>query len=411
MKTPIFYPWQCLDAERIVKPLIAARGYLYKKNLTEVNSPFFNRKKNQSTSQAFCSSLPSSILLYGADGIGKLKFALGLCQTLLCENSLKLFEENQNYHYACGQCQACLWFKGNRHPDFHLSMPENDIHLISPMRDWTEGAVPNRKQGKNGRLNFSSKEIKIEQVRVLSEFARISSQCSGLRIVMIYPAESLNDIALNCLLKLIEEPPPSLLFVLVGKHPSLIKPTLVSRCLRIPLSYPDLSQAKDWLRKENCLEVDKILALSGGAPLFAIREAKLLKLDGEYEIVLNQLAIGQSMNVQICMEGFSKIELVDSIRILQRWAIDLMYRASLGEPLVKENDKLRDSADVSCSTKRLGYFIDYEKSISILATKVDRIKLGKFYKSLIKTQSLSRNFLNVKLVIERLLYDYVNVFF
>src|SRR5690606_23620801 len=95
----------------------------------------------------------------------------------------------------------------------------------------------------------------------------------GWRVAVLYPAETLNVISANTLLKILEEPPANTVFLLAGESPDRLLPTLVSRCRRLPLSVPSPEQARSWLASQGVEQADEWLAACGGAPLLARERA------------------------------------------------------------------------------------------------------------------------------------------
>src|SRR5262252_676418 len=142
--------------------------------------------------------LPHAVLVQSGDGWGELEFAQGAAQSLLCESP-------KPGYLACGTCQACNWFLAGNHPDFRLLVPES-----MAVEATEEGAEPGKKR---------SEQIKIEQVRDLADFLAVGTHRAGLRVILIYPAETMNPNTQNALLKALEEPPPATVFLLVTTQP------------------------------------------------------------------------------------------------------------------------------------------------------------------------------------------------
>lgn len=107
-------------------------------------------------------------------------------------------------HGPCGSCRMCLHVLSDSHPDIHRVQPDNPA-----------GA------------------IKIEQIRELQTTAYRTPQLGGRQVFLLYPAEAMNHAAASALLKILEEPAASTVFILVTTNPSLILPTIVSRCQQI----------------------------------------------------------------------------------------------------------------------------------------------------------------------------------
>jgi DNA polymerase-3 subunit delta' len=121
--------------------------------------------------------------------------------------------------------------------------------------------------------------ISVDDVRrVLHIFEQAAGE-GGWRMVIIDSADDLNASSANALLKIIEEPPPNSLFLIVAQQPGRILPTIRSRCRRLmlqPLGEPDLQAATRAALQAAEIETDEArlasaCARAGGAPREALR--------------------------------------------------------------------------------------------------------------------------------------------
>ena len=78
-------------------------------------------------------------------------------------------------------------------------------------------------------------ELAVDDARQLSEFFGLTAGSGGWRVAIIDAADDLNNASANALLKLIEEPPPKCLLLLVCNQPGRLLRTIRSRCMRIDL--------------------------------------------------------------------------------------------------------------------------------------------------------------------------------
>jgi DNA polymerase-3 subunit delta' len=193
-------------------------------------------------------------LLYGLGGIGKRTFARAAAASLLCEQPQQ--------GLACGQCPACQWVNAGNHPDLRLVRPE-----ALALEEGDPAAI--EEASSSTTKKNPSREIRVEQLRELGNWFNNSTHRGGWRVAVIYPAQAMNHVTANALLKVLEEPPEHTVFLMVCDAPDRLLPTLVSRCRRMAITVPDASQALAWLQEQGVEQAQDWLALAGGAPLLA----------------------------------------------------------------------------------------------------------------------------------------------
>mgnify|MGYP001452052554 CR=1 FL=1 len=179
--------------------------------------------------------LPNSILFSGPKGLGKSTFAYHIINYLLSKNeerkySVKDFSiDETNLSYKL--------LTANVHPNFFLI--EN---------------------------NLLEKDIKIEQVRSLSEFLNKSTYTRDLKIIMIDNVENLNLNSSNALLKAIEEPQNNTLFFIIYNSSMKILDTVKSRCTEFRFGFTKFEKVKifesivkQYKNKFEISEINKII--------------------------------------------------------------------------------------------------------------------------------------------------------
>ena len=190
-------------------------------------------------------------LLAGKPGVGKLEFAIHMARHLFCRHATA--------HGPCGSCQDCHLFQAGNHPDWMLLQPE-------------------------------LRQLKIELIRDAIEFAQNTSQRGGAKVIVLKPAESMNNNAANALLKILEEPPAKTFLFLISDQPGLLLATLRSRCQLLDFPPPPAEQALQWLQAHK-LSADKAafyLQLAQGSPLHALQLAEQQAEVG-FELLLSTL--------------------------------------------------------------------------------------------------------------------------
>lgn len=257
-------------------------------------------------------------LLHGPAGIGKLQFAAAAAASLLCESP--------EQGLACGRCAACGWIAAGNHPDLRRIRPEAvALEEGAETAEQEESAEP----ATGSARRAPSRDIRIDQIRALESWFNTATHRGGWRVALLYPAQALNVISANALLKVLEEPPPNTVFLLVADAPDRLLPTLVSRCRRLPLAAPPRGQALQWLAAQGVKPAEPWLAAAGGAPLAAQRLAGQREEPcpawlGQF---LAPLAKGQAPDVGGLTETLEKLAPLEWIDTLQRLMTDLVFAA------------------------------------------------------------------------------------
>ncbi len=187
--------------------------------------------------------------LLGPRGIGKATLAWHMLREWFAESE----EERRHCHRPDHPLFSRIRARG--HPDLHLlEAPET-------------GAV---------------REIPVAAVREV--LVRLKSTAySGRRALLVDAACELNRHAANALLKMVEEPPRHTLILLVCHRPRAVPPTLLSRCLRVPLRplQPEEMEAAlaRWLPERDADGRRRLAVLAAGRLGEALRLERAALLD------------------------------------------------------------------------------------------------------------------------------------
>ena len=113
-------------------------------------------------------------------------------------------------------------------------------------------------------------QIAVEDVRKINGFMSLTPAEGGWRVVIVDGAEELNQASANALLKVLEEPPPRAILLLVCSAPGRLLPTIRSRCRRLrlsPLTDADMGQLlAQYVPELPDLERGRLVTLAEGAP-------------------------------------------------------------------------------------------------------------------------------------------------
>ncbi|MFO1033657.1 MAG: DNA polymerase III subunit delta' [Hyphomicrobiales bacterium] len=174
-------------------------------------------------------------LLCGPKGVGKATFAYAMARDILGHRNSE---------------QSDRWIAARAHPG-----------LFVLERGFTESKPKRLRQ-----------EISVDDARKLTDFFSRTASDDGWRVALVDCADDLSNEAANALLKLVEEPPPKCLILLVCNRPGVVLRTLRSRCRRVPFErLPDaeVREVLAGLPLEKPLpsdEIERLLPLCQGAP-------------------------------------------------------------------------------------------------------------------------------------------------
>src|ERR1700754_2265743 len=196
-----------------------------------------------------------ALLFLGKEGSGALPLALAFAQYIVCQQ----VKENPGAADSCGICPPCMKAKQLMHPDIHFSFPviprkpgdkPVSTDYISEWRefikqyaygnayDWLQFIGAENKQG-----NITAQECN-DIIHKLS----LKSFESGYKILILWMPEYLGNEG-NKLLKLIEEPPPDTLFLLVAENESLVLQTILSRTQLVKIPLPETTDIEQALQE------------------------------------------------------------------------------------------------------------------------------------------------------------------
>jgi DNA polymerase-3 subunit delta' len=198
-------------------------------------------------------------LLHGPSGLGQYTLSLSLAQAWLCDRPTA--------DGACGQCDSCHQVAVRAHTDLVVLMPETAmLELGWPLAEKAQSELDEKKRK-------PSREIRIDAMRDTLEFAQRTSGRGRGKVVMVYPAERMNQVTANALLKTLEEPPGEMRFVLATEAAHQLLPTIRSRCQAHTLAWPSEAEAVGWLQEQGvpAAAAPVLLRAAGGRPEDALR--------------------------------------------------------------------------------------------------------------------------------------------
>ncbi len=159
--------------------------------------------------------IPHAILIEGDLGTGKHTLAKHLSKAIVCDKD----------NAPCLACNNCRLADIASHPDITVIAPED-----------------------------GKKNIAVAQIRALRDEAIIKPHQAPKRVFIIDNADTMNEQSQNALLKVLEEPPKTVMFILIAESKSSLLDTIISRCVTLTLSTPEFEVAFNYLKSNTAFD-------------------------------------------------------------------------------------------------------------------------------------------------------------
>jgi DNA polymerase-3 subunit delta' len=167
-------------------------------------------------------AIAHAYLLVGPRHVGKGTLAINLAQALNCDGP----------ELPCGQCRSCQRILEGKHAD------------VTPI-------------GLDSRT-----EIGIDDIRGLQRLANLPPYEGKCKVFIIDEAEYLSTEAANSLLKILEEPPQKVVWLLLAAEEERLLPTIISRCQRLELKPVPSERIQEVLINSHNVDADKAKLLT-----------------------------------------------------------------------------------------------------------------------------------------------------
>lgn len=266
--------------------------------------------------------LSHAYIFSGPAGVGKTTAARAFAKWILCEST--------NSDGACGICRSCLEMDAGSHPDY-IQLPKE----------------------KNSQLKKES-TISIADIRWLAE--RLGQSGYGTRtVVVLRNAENMTREAANAFLKLLEEPPENIIFLLTSSQVSEMLPTVMSRVQEVifsPLSTEHLrclcEQSFPTLSQQACETAVDLASGSYARMMQIIEHPEIQEVRTAFVDMIAgmaQMHPGQWVLYTINWGNKEKLLMAEQhFNMAERWFVDALIYAFLPE----RNRQLKDLAQAKC---------------------------------------------------------------
>ncbi|OEG69775.1 hypothetical protein ATZ36_01935 [Candidatus Endomicrobiellum trichonymphae] len=163
-------------------------------------------------------------IFMGQDGVGKRLTAIEFAKILNC-NADDFIKTDAG---ACGKCIPCKKIEKNIHPDLHFIDFVRQAELEEEVLE-------------------KQKTLKIETIKYMQKEIATKIHEGKWKIFIIEPAEKMNAVAANSLLKTLEEPPENTIIILIAKHKETIPQTILSRSQTLFFQPLGQNEISNWL--------------------------------------------------------------------------------------------------------------------------------------------------------------------
>ncbi len=210
--------------------------------------------------------IPHAQLFVGPEGSGTLATAIAYAQYLLCQNC---GGENTAGNEACNSK-----FEHFSHPDLHFIYPTVTTEEVKSkpksldfIQDWRDFLKVNSYGGlfdwyKQLGTENKQGEIRVDDAQEILKTLALKSYEGGYKVMIVWMAEEMNIAASNKILKILEEPSPTTLFILIAEKEEAIIQTIRSRCQVLHFHKLSESAIANALVSKHSLEENKALKIA-----------------------------------------------------------------------------------------------------------------------------------------------------
>ena len=307
--------------------------------------------------------LSHAYLIAGPAHVGKMTLAMDLARMVNCAADAP----------PCGECRHCERIRQGLHAD---------VRVVGPGYGGDEAAQ-------------SKSSIGIGEVRALGREANLKPFEGGTRVFIVEDAERLTPEAANALLKTLEEPPDQVVLALLASEPSVLPPTVLSRCRQIALRPMPVEQVAQELRSRNgadAMRIEEIARLSGGRMGWALRAVQEPDLvDGRTK---------RLQEVQEVLEGTLERRFKYAARLASRFAND---QESVVEELDLWRSWLRDVFLLREGREDLIISLSTMDALRSAASALSAAQVADAVHAVEETLGYLRRNVNPRLALERLM--------
>ena len=312
--------------------------------------------------------IPHAQLFAGISGIGKLQLALAYAQYLNCPHRTETD--------SCGTCPTCLQFEHLQHPDLHFVFPIVKTDTADTcdgfLEPWREIILANgyfdldewhKALGVETKQSMIYEKESGEILRKLS----LKPYGDGYKVMIIWQPEKMNASSANKLLKILEEPSPKTIFLLVSEHPEELLSTILSRVQTIPIPQLETKTIAAALveRGIDATQAADIARIAKGSYLAALKKADASE-ENQQELRDFIALFRDAYTVGVLKDPQKKFE---SLKRLRQWSMD-MADSKVGREKQKHflqyaQQQVRENYIRNMAQPDLNYQMEDEREFSV----------------------------------------------
>lgn len=281
--------------------------------------------------------IPHAQLYTGAEGVGKLALALAVAQYICCEH--------REGGESCGRCPSCVQFAKLSHPDLHFVFPmatRDGVKVCADMVDTFRSAVLRNpyislEEWMNEASDGKTVQIYAAEGEEIIRKLTFKPYQGQYKVMLVWIPEKMHEACANKVLKILEEPSPDTVFMLVSDRPDDVLGTIYSRCQRIAVPPIEAKDMEAVLREKFSVDEEEVAYLvknamgSWGRMLGLMKETEEARYGFELFVQMMRLAWNLDVKgIKSWTEQVAALPREGQIRFLQK-----------AQRLIRENFILR----------------------------------------------------------------------
>jgi DNA polymerase-3 subunit delta' len=288
--------------------------------------PIHSKAKERITNSILNKKLAHAYLFYGPAGCGKEAFALELAKAVNCQDET---------YKPCNNCPPCQKITQLIHPDIKFIFPTASTWKAEDLklRLKIKAENPYRHLDLKGHTT-----IQINRIRELKNEAKYSPYEAQKKVYIITDADKLTREGANSFLKMLEEPPDTLLIILITSAMSTLLDTIRSRCHHqyFPVLTPEesLKIIEKYIQPDERIKRLNQIAQGNLKSLFEMIDHEDQESRQHMLSYLRAVASGDSMKISNIIDTISakrdKNYLKDLLNLLILWFKDALHLSILG---------------------------------------------------------------------------------